>query len=1006
MTYENLYLAANSVAATSLWHMQLVGVTGPFTSNEIEVQADEVWLAPWIVRGVNAPADHTTTPFYNDPQYYSSVSLNLGGRTADDVWELARQAGQDFQAANLTYYNVPIYGSQNSNTFAHSLMLTLGFDVANLENQLVQSQAANWPLGISFPGNWDARDLVTFTIDGTAGDDWFYAGAKNDTLVGGEGVDKLYGGDGDDVLFGGKMTLAASGSIEDSVGSQVEDYVADTLSGGIGFDTYVPVFWGIGVSAITTTWLDTAATKVDYIVDEDGNGQIDPHKNADGTVDRITWRTFDAGASMPEDLRNLGWSLMGNVAGLTGPSYFAKQIGDKLLVCFYAGGNIGPALAAGYTVNSLVAMPTLQSARFANGDLQTVNSSLSSPSSGSFLGMRFTTAMNQLQGSSNADVLTSATTDDYANGRAGDDTIDVGAGDDIVDAGGGNDIVQAGAGDDEVYGNTGNDQIFGGDGNDNLTGGDENDSLDGGSGDDRLTGDYGNNSYYVDSEGDQVIEFSTFDIDTVFSSISYTLGSALDNLTLTGMDALNATGNAVANVLTGNSAANTLTGLDGNDTLDGGAGDDTLLGGNGSDTYLVDSAFDVVTDTGAATDIDKVITTLADYTLGSDIENLTLAGGQAGGANGNELANIMTGDDVYNELVGLGGNDTLFGGGGNDDLYGGTGNDYLEGGAGDDRYYITDSGDVAVEAAGMGTDQIQLGTGLSWTLGLNFETLSMDIASTVASNATGNAADNSLQGNLGNNTLSGLAGNDRLDGRGGTDTLKGGIGNDLYIYRGATTTITELLNEGTDTVWSDLSVTALMANVENLTLQNPAAGGNINGTGNTLNNIITGNDGANTLKGLGGKDTLTGGAGSDRFVFSKGSAGITATTLDVISDYAKGALGVGDKIDYTVALARGGSATVASATQASINQTTGVATFAAGQGTTLTDAISDVYTRLNAVNNADGRFAFFKVNAAGNYYAFISDGVAGLSANDTVIQMTGVTAISALNLASGDLTIA
>ena len=175
--------------------------------------------------------------------------------------------------------------------------------------------------------------------------------------------------------------------------------------------------------------------------------------------------------------------------------------------------------------------------------------------------------------------------------------------------------------------------------------------------------------------------------------------------------------------------------------------------------------------------------------------------------------------------------------------------------------------------------------------------------------------------------------------------------------------------------------------------------------GNAGNDVLNGGIGADTLNAGTNADTLTGGLGSDTFAFAAGDSGQTATTLDKVTDYTKGAVGTGDLIDFTSNLMIGGSAATATASQASINMTTGLATFASGSGTTLSDALLDISSRMTAATNTSGEFALFEVDNTGDYYAFISDGTAGVGANDVLIQLIGMNSYTGIDLTGGNLTI-
>lgn len=72
------------------------------------------------------------------------------------------------------------------------------------------------------------------------------------------------------------------------------------------------------------------------------------------------------------------------------------------------------------------------------------------------------------------------------------------------------------------------------------------------------------------------------------SSVAWTLGANLENLTLIGTAAINGTGNTSNNILAGNGANNTLSGLGGNDTFlySRGGGQDRVIDNSGASDIL------------------------------------------------------------------------------------------------------------------------------------------------------------------------------------------------------------------------------------------------------------------------------------------------------------------------------------------------------------------------------------------------------------------------------------
>ncbi len=123
-----------------------------------------------------------------------------------------------------------------------------------------------------------------------------------------------------------------------------------------------------------------------------------------------------------------------------------------------------------------------------------------------------------------------------------------------------------------------------GPGNDTITGNSSNNTLNGGSGNDLLIGGSGDDTFIVDSKSDIINENLNEGTDLILTSVSYTLPSNVENISLTGSLDINATGNDLDNVLKGNSGTNELDGKFGTDIIifDGSFSDYSLSESNGN----------------------------------------------------------------------------------------------------------------------------------------------------------------------------------------------------------------------------------------------------------------------------------------------------------------------------------------------------------------------------------------------------------------------------------------
>jgi len=635
------------------------------------------------------------------------------------------------------------------------------------------------------------------SIVGTAGDDTIEGLDGNDTLEGLNGNDSLFGGNGADSLVGGDNDDTLDG------GAGV-----DTLAGGFGDDVYFATPGDVlsdvgGTDQVISAGAWTLGFGFENLALTIGNG-------ATGSGNELANVITASANGNTMDGRGGDDTLLGGAGAdniLAGPGSDFIDAGDGNDFIHFVGGELGND-----TINGGSGQDGLQFASLTASvtvDLEAHTLTIAGGASASVA------SIENLSGGSGNDFFIGDGNDNAFAGGAGNDTL--------------------------VGGISGRDVLIGMDGDDFLDGGTGGDALTGGAGADRFA--YSSSGFFADADlitdfqsgtdkllidnrflpglapgafapgdgrffaasgafgghdADDRIIYDTLSGDVFYdadgsgpdaSARLFTLSNAAPlaatDIVITGQggpvqgtagnDSL--TGTAGNDSMVGLAGADTLNGLGGDDTLDGGTGVDSLSGGLGNDSYIV-TAGDVLTDAGGT---DTVVSDIS-WTLGGDIENLTMTGTGNLSVTGNNAANFVNGNSGNNYFNLRAGNDTIQAGAGNDwiDMSAfGTpsyGDDIVNGGDG------TDTVNFAISAGQQSAITVDLTAGSMRGGGAGGAG-----SATVTSieHVIGAGFNDSIKGSAAAETLEGREGNDTLSGLGGNDTLTGGTGSDSFVFAAA-----------------------------------------------------------------------------------------------------------------------------------------------------------------------------------------------------------------------------